>query len=140
MVGRSLEIHKLMKKKFEVVEATIADIHQAMRSGEITATDLVTMYLARIRAFNGPCVSEPEGILGPAEPIAHAGGINALVKLNLRPAARRRLGFDDRKARSLTDSVDDDPNMPDALETAAAARVKRTPLTGAESRRSFWLT
>jgi Asp-tRNA(Asn)/Glu-tRNA(Gln) amidotransferase A subunit family amidase len=30
------------------------------------------------------------------------------------------MGFDDRKARSMTDRVDDDPAMPDALEIAAA--------------------
>src|SRR4051812_16125597 len=108
-----------MAMKFELIEATIADIHHAIRSKQITATDLVKMYLARIKAYNGTCVSEPEGILGPVTPIAHAGGINALMTLNLRPAARRQWGFDDRKARSMTDARDDDPDMPDALETAA---------------------
>lgn len=42
------------------------------------------------------------------------------MTLNLRPATREAWGFDARKARSLTDPADDDPNMPDALETAAA--------------------
>ena len=42
------------------------------------------------------------------------------MTLNLRPAARKKWGFDDRKARSMTDAVDNDPNMPDALEVAAA--------------------
>src|SRR5262249_4763148 len=86
---------------------------------QITATDLVTMYLTRIKAYNGTCVQEPQGILGPVSPIAHAGDINALMTLNLRPPARKKWGFDDRKARSLTDLIDNDPNMPDALETAA---------------------
>jgi amidase len=108
-----------MGMKFELIEATIADIHHAIRSKQITVTDLVKMYLARIKAYNGTCVSEPEGILGPVTPVAHAGGINALMTLNLRPAARRQWGFDDRKARSMTDARDDDPAMPDALETAA---------------------
>jgi amidase len=106
--------------KFKVEEATIAQIHQAIRTKEITATDLVNKYLARIKAYNGTCVSEPQGILGPVGPIAHAGAINALMTLNLRPAARQKWGFDDRKARSMTDRVDSDPDMPDALETAAA--------------------
>ena len=82
-----------MGKKFEVVEATIADIHQAIKSKQITATDLVNMYLARIKAYNGTCVSEPQGILGPVAPIAHAGSINALMTLNLRPAARQTMGL-----------------------------------------------
>ena len=107
-------------KKFNVVEATIADIQTAIKSKRLTATDLVNLYLARIKAYNGTCVSEPQGILGPISPIPHAGAINALMTLNLRPAARKKWGFDDRKARSMTDSVDNDPNMPDALEVAAA--------------------
>jgi Asp-tRNA(Asn)/Glu-tRNA(Gln) amidotransferase A subunit family amidase len=107
-------------KKFEVVEATIADIHRAIKSKQLTATELVNMYLARIKTYNGVCVSQPEGILGPISPIPRAGNINALMTLNLRPAARRKWGFDDRKARSMTDPVDNDPNMPDALEVAAA--------------------
>jgi amidase len=106
-------------KTFEVVEATISDIQNAIRSKQITATDLVNMYLARIKAYNGTCVEQPQGILGPVSPIAHAGAINALMTLNLRPATRKKWGFDDRKARSLTDAADGDPTMPDALETAA---------------------
>ena len=35
-------------------------------------------------------------------------------------AARKTWGFDERKARTLTGEVDNDPNMPDALEVAAA--------------------
>ena len=115
-------------KKFQIVEATIADIHKAIRSKQLTATQLVNMYLARIKAYNGTCVNEPQGILGPVSPIPHAGAINALMTLNLRPVARKKWGFDDRKARSMTDSVDDDPNMLDALEVAAAldAQFART--------------
>ena len=106
-------------KRFEIVETTIADIHEAIRSKRLTVTELVNMYLARIKAYNGTCVDQPQGILGPVSPIPHAGNVNALMTLNLRPAARKKWRFDDRKARSLTDSVDDDPNIPDALELAA---------------------
>jgi Asp-tRNA(Asn)/Glu-tRNA(Gln) amidotransferase A subunit family amidase len=109
-----------MNKTFEVVEATIARIHKAMRERELTATELVKAYLARIKAYNGTCVEEPEGILGPVTPISHAGAINALMTLNLRPDTRKAWGFDDRKARSMTDPIDNDPDMPDALEVAAA--------------------
>jgi amidase len=104
---------------FHVEEATIADIQSAILKKQVTAVELVNLYLARIKAYNGPGVEEPEGILGPIKPIAHAKGINALGTLNLRPAARKAWGFDERKARSMTDAVDDDPTLPDALETAA---------------------
>ena len=40
--------------------------------GQITSTELVKLYLARIKAYNGTCVSQPEGILGPITPIPHA--------------------------------------------------------------------
>jgi Asp-tRNA(Asn)/Glu-tRNA(Gln) amidotransferase A subunit family amidase len=110
----------LRRRPFQVEEATITDIQQAILSRRITATELVTKYLDRIKAYNGTCVNEPNGILGPISTIPHAGKLNALMTLNLRPQARLAWGFDSRKARSQTDSVDDDPNMPDALEVAAA--------------------
>ena len=40
------------QKKFEVYETTIADIHQAMRSGKLTCRQLVEAYLARITAYD----------------------------------------------------------------------------------------
>ena len=74
----------------------------------------------RIKAYNGTGVKEPNGILGVIETIPHAGKINSLGTLNLRPATRQAWGFPDKMARSLTDAKDSDPAMPDALETAAA--------------------
>ena len=104
--------------KFHLQEATIADIQSAIISKQITTEQLVKLYLARIKAYNGTCVKEPQGILGTVETIPHAGQLNALSTLNLRPASRKAWGFDDRKARSMTDANDNDPNMPDALEVA----------------------
>lgn len=104
---------------FRIEEATIEQIQSAIRRRELTSTRVVELYLARIKAYNGTCVNQPKGILGPVSTIKHAGKINALITLNLRPAARRAWGFDDRKARSMTDSTDAASNMPDALEVAA---------------------
>src|SRR5437762_2929400 len=50
-------------QKFDVVEATITDIQTAIKSKRLTATDLVNIYLARIKAYNGVCVDQPQGIL-----------------------------------------------------------------------------
>jgi amidase len=108
------------RPKFHLEEATIADIQNAIRTRQITTVSLVEMYLKRIKAYNGTCVNEPEGILGRVSTIPGAGQLNALSTLNLRPATRRNWGFDERKARSLTDRADDRREMPDALETAAA--------------------
>ncbi|MET0986319.1 MAG: amidase [Steroidobacteraceae bacterium] len=106
--------------KFHLEEATIAQIQEAILAKQLTSKQLVELYLKRIKAYNGTCVKQPQGILGVVETIPHAGQINALSTLNLRPATRKRWGFDERKARSMTDAVDSDPKMPDALEVAAA--------------------
>ena len=106
--------------KFHLQEATIEGIQKAIQARQITTVNLVELYLKRIKAYNGTCVNEPQGILGPITTKPHAGQINALSTLNLRPAARKSWGFDDRKARSLTDLSDQSTAMPDALETAAA--------------------
>jgi Asp-tRNA(Asn)/Glu-tRNA(Gln) amidotransferase A subunit family amidase len=113
---------------FTVEEATISDIQRALRQKRVTTVGLVELYLRRIKAYNGTCVNEPQGILGPITTIAHARQINALSTLNLRPAARAKWGFDARKARSLTDQTDAAAGMPDALEVAAAqdAQFART--------------
>jgi amidase len=106
--------------RFDVHEATIDQIQQAILKKQVTTQGIVEAYLKRIQAYNGTCVNEPKGILGPVTTIAKAGQINALSTLNLRPRARATWGFDARKARSLTNPTDDAANMPDALETAAA--------------------
>ena len=104
---------------FQIEEATIGDIQASLVAKQVTTAGVVNLYLARIKAYNGTCVSMPEGLLGPITTIPHAGQLNALGTLNLRPATRRELGFDDHKARSMTDVKDDSPAMPDALEVAA---------------------
>jgi hypothetical protein len=51
------------KQTFHVEEATIAQIQSAILSRQITVTELVKLYLARIKAYNGVAVDEPQGIL-----------------------------------------------------------------------------
>jgi Asp-tRNA(Asn)/Glu-tRNA(Gln) amidotransferase A subunit family amidase len=106
-------------KPFHVEEATIDQIELAIKTRQLTVVDLVHLYLDRIKEYNGTCVNQPEGILGRITPIRDAGRIDALITLNLRPGTRKALGFDDREARSMTDSSDNDTKMPDALEVAA---------------------
>src|SRR5580700_7117522 len=99
--------------RFHLEEATVADVHRAIRAGQITAEQLVNLYFKRIEAFNGTCVKgerDPEtGLMyGEITPIADAGQVNAYLTLNIRGR------------RSRTDPADKDPNMPDALEIARA--------------------
>jgi Asp-tRNA(Asn)/Glu-tRNA(Gln) amidotransferase A subunit family amidase len=120
VLGLSTTANLAQRPAFEVHEATIAELQRAIKTRRITTVGVVEQYLKRIKAYNGTCVNEPQGILGPVTTIPHARQINALSTLNLRPAARERWGFDARKARSLTDRTDAAADMPDALETAAA--------------------
>src|SRR5919108_5470806 len=84
--------------KFRIEEATIEDIQAAILRGELTSTRVVQLYLNRIKAYNGTCVNQPDGVLGagPITPIKNARQLNALMTLNLRPATREKLGFDPR--------------------------------------------
>ena len=44
---------KAKAKPFRLEEATIAELHQAIRAGRTTLVDVVQGYLARVRAYNG---------------------------------------------------------------------------------------
>jgi amidase len=99
--------------RFHLEEATIADVHRAIRAKEITAEQLVQLYFKRIDAYNGTCVKgevDPAtGLMyGEITPIENAGQVNAYTTLNIRGK------------RSKTDRADNDPKMLDALETARA--------------------
>src|SRR5262249_19050925 len=50
--------------KFHLLDATIDDAQSAIRSHQLTCSQLVEFYLARIKAYNGVCVSQPSGQLG----------------------------------------------------------------------------
>ena len=128
LIAASAAAQQPVPAKFHLQEAAIADIQRAIMAKEISSVGLVELYLKRIKAYNNACVSEPTGILGPITTIPHARQVNALSTLNLRPSVRKTWGFDERKARSMTDNADNNPNMPDALEVAAAQdrQFKRT--------------
>src|SRR5215510_16440866 len=85
--------------KFHLQEAGIAAIQQSILTSQITTVGLVELYLKRIKTYNGTCVNEPMGILGPITTIPHAKQINALSTLNLRPTTRKVWGFAARNAR-----------------------------------------
>jgi amidase len=99
--------------RFHLEEATIADVHRAIRAKQITATQLVQYYFKRIEAYNGTCVKggieTVTGLqLGEITPVENAGQLNAYMTLNIRGK------------RSKTDTADNDPKLPDALEVARA--------------------
>jgi Asp-tRNA(Asn)/Glu-tRNA(Gln) amidotransferase A subunit family amidase len=119
-VSATVRAQQQSPAKFHLQEASIADIQRALVAKQITSVGLVELYLKRIKTYNNTCVSEPMGILGPITTIPHARQVNALSTLNLRPSTRKAWGFEERKARSMTDMEDNHPNMPDALEVAAA--------------------
>src|SRR4030095_11455090 len=107
------------KTVFRVEEATITGVHQAFRAKKLTATELVNLYLARIKAYNGVCVGgavdAATGLqLGDITPIPNAGQLNAFITLNLKEDKRIKLGFPEKLKR--THSGRDDTKYPDALD------------------------
>jgi amidase len=59
------------ERRFHLEEATIADVHRAIRAGQITAERVVNLYFKRIDAYNGTCVKgerDPETGLMPRKP------------------------------------------------------------------------
>lgn len=70
MTDQALAAPKTAKKRrFRVEEATIDDLHAAIRAGETTCVDVVEQYIARARAFNGVCsmlVTEDGAPIPPA--------------------------------------------------------------------------
>lgn len=61
---------------FRLEEATIAELHAAIRAGQTTCVAVVEGYLARARAFNGPCsllVTEDGAPLPEAAGVVRAG-------------------------------------------------------------------
>ena len=97
--------------RFYLGDATIADVQRAIRARQITATQLVQLYFKRIEAYNGTCVkgavdAKSGLMLGEISPVDNAGQLNAYMTLNIRGK------------RSKTDTADNDPKLPDALEVA----------------------
>jgi amidase len=110
-----------VKTAFQVEEATIAGVHRAFHAKKLTATDLVELYLARIKAYNSVCVggeTDPAtGLqLGDITPIPNAGQLNAFITLNLKEDKRITLGFPEKLKRTHTGH--DDGKHPDALDRA----------------------
>ena len=56
-------------------------------SGRVLEFGTLTIATIYVKAYNGTCVGEPNGILGAITTIPHAKQINALSTLNLRPQA-----------------------------------------------------
>src|SRR4030095_12319833 len=109
------------KTAFRVEEATIAGVQRAFRAKKLTATELVSRYLERIKAYNGICVGgdiDPAtGLqLGDITPIPNAGQLNAFITLNLKEDKRIKLGFPEKLKR--THSGRGDAKYSDAIDRA----------------------
>lgn len=61
---------------FFVFEASISDLHAAIKNAEITCEQVVLQYLERVRAFNGPSslLVTPTGDKAPEVPGKVRGG------------------------------------------------------------------
>jgi Asp-tRNA(Asn)/Glu-tRNA(Gln) amidotransferase A subunit family amidase len=74
--GKKLGQEKKDSKKFHLEEATIADIHRAIKTNQITCQGLVQAYIDRAKAYNGVCtqlVTEDGAPIPPATGTVRAG-------------------------------------------------------------------
>jgi len=63
-------------KVFRLEEATIEELHAAIKAGQITAVEIVQRYIERVRAYNGACsmlVTEDGAAVPPAGGATRAG-------------------------------------------------------------------
>ena len=61
---------------FQIVEATIGDIHDAIKSNQITCQELVQQYIRRAKAYNGVCtqlITEDGASIAPARGVVSSG-------------------------------------------------------------------
>ena len=61
---------------FQLVEATIEDIHNAIKANQITCQELVQQYIHRAKAYNGVCtqlITEDGASIAPARGVVNAG-------------------------------------------------------------------
>ena len=61
---------------FQLVEATIEDIHNAIKSDQTTCQELVQQYILRAKAYNGVCtqlITEDGASIAPARGVVSAG-------------------------------------------------------------------
>lgn len=75
--------------EFQLEEATIDDIHSAIKAGEITCQALVQAYFDRVRAYNGVCTMPvtADGAPVPAALGAVRGGAPLEYPTETKPAA-----------------------------------------------------
>jgi Asp-tRNA(Asn)/Glu-tRNA(Gln) amidotransferase A subunit family amidase len=59
------------RRDFELVEASIADVHRAIRTRQVTCADVVRGYLKRAQAYNGTCTKL---VTAEGAPVAPATG------------------------------------------------------------------
>jgi len=78
VLSAAMLVAQTRQEPFQVEEATISGIQQALLQKQVTTVGVVERYLWRVQAYNGTCVNEPFGILGAVTTKAHAGQINAL--------------------------------------------------------------
>src|SRR6185295_18345519 len=64
------------QNQFHLQEATIADIQNAIKAGQVTCQGVVQAYIARAKAYNGVCtelVTKDGSPIAPAKGLVRAG-------------------------------------------------------------------
>ena len=145
-------------KPFHVEEATIEELHEAIRAGRTNCVDVVKQYIARVRAYNGVAsllvtedgapVPEAIGAVRGGAPLAFpdrdgrrrddlsrsrqvsgaAAGIRPHGADRLRPERRTAIRHDRRQARQHAAQRAGDAEHPRRALGHVQGRIRPTPL------------
>ncbi len=122
-------------KPFQLEEASIEDIHAAIRAGQTTCAQIVQGYVARARAYNGVCTAliTPDGADVPAATGTTRAG--APLKFPTGTVAATDLFPDFAKYKGdVPDFGRMEPTMSDPDRVAAVRHGRRHPERGAGQR------
>jgi amidase len=76
VLSASISVSAAPPDSFQIEEATIADIHAAIKSGQTTCKGVVTAYMDRAKAYNGVCtalVTQDGASIKPGKGYVRAG-------------------------------------------------------------------
>ena len=111
-----------VRATFRLEEATIEELHAAIRAGEITCVQVVQHYIARARAFNGVASAL---VTEDGAPIAAAkGAVRAQSAAALPDAHRERLDAPPRSRQVPGSAARIRPHGADRLRSCGGAAVR----------------
>ena len=108
--------------RFHLQEATIDDIHRAIREGQISCRGLVQLYINRAKAYNGVADELVTRDGAPIAPPARRGSRGFATEISDQHGCRIDAASEFRSVRGTADRVRPDGSRPLRSQRTAAVR------------------